>query len=180
MIICGYAGIGKSFLGKNYPMVMDLESTPFEKDWDRYAKCAIHYHKQGYLVLVSCHKEIRERISDVTNGVSYNERLTIVPDVSDKEWYKQRYTERGNTPEFIKVQMENWEKWLDEKNNRILSEHWEVMEKGENLYDTIVRLSKEEPRMFCTHDACPAGSCSEMKGHCVNPLQKYVKHWETK
>ena len=43
MIICGYAGIGKSHLAKNFPGVIDLESTPFEKDWDRYLKCAMHY-----------------------------------------------------------------------------------------------------------------------------------------
>ena len=46
MIICGYAGIGKSYLGHNAVGVIDLESTPFEKDWERYAKCAISYYKQ--------------------------------------------------------------------------------------------------------------------------------------
>lgn len=139
MIICGYAGIGKSFLGKNFTMVMDLESTPFEKDWDRYAKCAIHYHKQGYLVVISCHKEIRERINTL---VPPEERLTIVPNIADKELYKQRYTNRGNTPEFIDIQMNNWEKWLD-KSNSCPGELWTVMEPGETLYDTIVRLAKE-------------------------------------
>ena len=38
MIICGYAGIRKSYLAHNYPNIIDLESTPFEKDWDRYKK----------------------------------------------------------------------------------------------------------------------------------------------
>lgn len=177
MIICGYAGIGKTFLGKNYPMVMDLESTPFEKDWDRYAKCAVHYHKQGYLVLVSCHKEIRERILDCQNGVFYGERLTIVPNIADKNWYRQRYVDRGNTLEFINIQMENWEKWLNEKDNRFLTEQWEVMGQGENLYDCIIRLSKEQPYRFCNYDQCPVGNCSEMEGRCVNPLMKYVELW---
>ena len=180
MIIFGYAGIGKSFLGKNYPMVMDLESTPFEKDWDRYAKCAIHYHKQGYLVLVSCHKEIRERILGYQNGVLYGERLTIVPNIADKNWYRQRYVDRGNTSEFINIQMENWEKWLNEKDNRLLNlnEQWEVMGQGENLYDCIIRLSKEQPYRFCNYDQCPVGNCSEMEGRCVNPLLKYVELWK--
>ena len=178
MIIFGYAGIGKSFLGKNYPMVMDLESTPFEKDWDRYAKCAIHYHKQGYLVLVSCHKEIRERILGYQSCVLYGERLTIVPNIADKNWYRQRYVDRGNTPDFINIQMENWEKWLNEKDNRFLNEQWEVMEQGENLYDCIIRLSKEQPYRFCNYDQCPVGNCSEMEGRCVNPLLKYVELWK--
>lgn len=75
MIICGYAGIGKSYLAKHFPGIIDLESTPFEKDWDRYLKCAMHYSSQGFIVLVSCHKEIRQLIVD---NVPYFERVTIV------------------------------------------------------------------------------------------------------
>lgn len=176
MIICGYAGIGKSFLSRNFPMVMDLESTPFEKDWERYAKCAVHYHKQGYLVLVSCHKEIREKLIDHETGVPYGGRITVVPNIGDKELYCKRYIERGNTAEFIKTQMDNWEKWLDEKSNRMSGEQWEVMESGETLRKCIVRLSKEQPHRFCNYDACPVGKCSDMV-KCVNPLAKYVGMW---
>lgn len=138
MIICGYAGVGKSTLAKCYVGIMDLESTPFEKDWERYAKCAIHYHKNGYIVLVSCHKEIRERILSMLAGDNTNV-CTIVPNVADKELYRERYTRRGNTPEFIKVQMDNWEKWLD-KSNAIEGERWIEMQEGEVLKDTLLRI----------------------------------------
>lgn len=138
MIICGYAGVGKSTLAKEVAGIMDLESTPFEKDWERYAKCAIHYHKNGYIVLVSCHKEIRERILDMLAGDNTNV-CTIVPNVADKELYRERYTRRGNTPEFIKVQMDNWEKWLD-KGNAIEGERWIEMQEGEVLKDTLLRI----------------------------------------
>mgnify|MGYP000078055975 CR=1 FL=1 len=138
MIICGYAGIGKSTLSKRYPAVMDLESTPFEKDWERYAKCAIHYHKQGYLVLISCHKEIREEIlsmlGDDNAGV-----YTIVPNINDKEEYRKRYTNRGNTPEFIKMQMDNWERWLS-PDNAIEGEDWVEMNEGDTLPKTLFDL----------------------------------------
>ena len=137
MIICGYAGTGKSCLGHIFPGVIDLESTPFEKDWDRYAKCAIHYHSQGYIVLVSCHKEIREKICQCVPSV---ERITVVPNIEDKELYKCRYEQRGNTQSFIDVQMDNWEKWLNEKNNRLKDESWIIMRQGETLYDALVRL----------------------------------------
>lgn len=173
MIICGYAGIGKSYLAHNFPGVIDLESTPFEKDWDRYAKCAVHYHKQGYLVLVSCHKEIRERICDHTKGVLFGDRVTIVPNIEDKHLYAERYRLRGNTQEFINLQMLNWETWLDEKKNRILTEQWEVMEKGETLYDAIVRLSKLPPHRFCNYDQCPISDCKD-EPRCQNPLKKFV------
>ena len=130
MIICGYAGIGKSYLAKNFPNVIDLESTPFEKDWDRYLKCAMYYSNQGYLVLLSCHKEIREL---VCKNVLYNQRFTIVPSIESKEEYKIRYINRGNTQEFIDLQMSNWEKRLDESNNSFLTENWIIMEPNENI-----------------------------------------------
>lgn len=138
MIICGYAGVGKSTLAKEVAGIMDLESTPFEKDWERYAKCAIHYHKNGYIVLVSCHKEIRECILSMLAGDNTNV-CTIVPNVADKELYRERYTRRGNTPEFIKVQMDNWAKWLD-KSNAIEGERWIEMQEGEVLKDTLLRI----------------------------------------
>lgn len=173
MIICGYAGIGKSYLAEHIPNVMDLESTPFEKDWERYAKCAIHYSNQGRLVLVSCHRELREILKD---KVSYYERITIVPDVNDKEWYKEKYKLRGNSQTFINLQMDNWEKWLDEKENRLIGEHWEVLKPHENLYDAIKRLSNLPPTWFCTYDGCPVyPNCEEYESRgCVNPLKHYI------
>lgn len=172
MIICGYAGIGKSYLAKNIPGVIDLESTPFEKDWDRYAKCAIHYHKQGYLVLVSCHKELREILC---NLIPSDIRITIVPNIKDKELYRERYESRGNTTEFINIQMNNWETWLNEKENRILSEHWIEMEPGEFLYDTLKRISKKPPCFFCSYDECPVGGNYKEMPECVNPLVGFLE-----
>jgi len=128
MIICGYAGIGKSYLAEHFPNVMDLESTPFEKDWERYAKCAIHYSNQGRLVLTSCHKELRELLKE--NGA-----ITVVPNIFDKEWYREKYIQRGNTDEFIKIQMNNWEKWL---NDKLPGEHLEILGRHENLYDWLL------------------------------------------
>lgn len=176
MIICGYAGIGKSYLAHNVPGVIDLESTPFEKDWDRYAKCAIHYHKQGYLVLVSCHREIRERLcSFASGGIPVDCRVTIVPNISDKELYRKRYELRGNSKEFIDIQMNNWEKWINEKDNRIINEHWIEMNSGEFLYDTIKRLSEKSPCFFCSYDQCPVGGNYKEISECVNPLIKFIK-----
>lgn len=41
LIISGFAGIGKSHLARNGKIV-DLESTPFNKQWELYANVAIH------------------------------------------------------------------------------------------------------------------------------------------
>ena len=175
MIICAYAGVGKSYLAHNFPNVIDLESTPFDKDWNRYFKCAKHYSDQGFLVLLSCHKEIRERVLTMP----YNERITVFPCIGDKELFRKRYEQRGNTQEFIDIQMTNWDEWTSE-NNGLLGEHLEYMKSGETLYDTIIRLSKLSPNRFCTYDGCPVSDCSLMKGRCINPLVKYTKLFNVK
>lgn len=170
MIICGYAGIGKSYLAHNYPNIIDLESTPFEKDWDRYYKCAKHYSNQGFLVLLSCHKEIRKLVL----SMPYEERITIFPYIEDKELFRKRYEQRGNNEEFIKLQMDNWEKWTSES-NRLLDEHLEYMESGETLYDSIIRLSKLSPNRFYIYDGCLVPDYSLVEYKYLNPLEKYVK-----
>ena len=45
MILCGFPGIGKSFVAKNYKGFVDLESTPFNKNWDLYTNVAKHMNE---------------------------------------------------------------------------------------------------------------------------------------
>lgn len=110
---------------------MDLESTPFEKDWDRYIKCAKHYSDQGFLVLLSCHEELRKRIIE---NVPKNDRLTIFPNKTDKAEYIKRYTDRGNSSEFILLQMDNWDKWTS---TELEDENVYWLDKGEFLGDFL-------------------------------------------
>ena len=107
MIFCGYAGVGKSTAAKKIVRVVDLESTPFQKDWETYARVAKHMSDQGYIVLVSCHKELREELRRI--GADY---IVVYPEKNQKEIYRQRYIERGNTPEFIETQMKHWDEWV--------------------------------------------------------------------
>ena len=136
MIICGYAGIGKSWLGKHFANFMDLESTPFEKDFERYYKCIKHYSDQGYVVLTSCHEAIRKLIVE---RVDSKQRITVFPSVIDKELYKERYIKRGNDANFINIQMEIWEKWTSPK-NKINGENLFFMNSGETLNKFIFRM----------------------------------------
>lgn len=107
MIICGYAGTGKSTAARKIKGVVDLESTPFQKDWDTYARVAKHMSDQGYIVLLSCHKELREKLHEI--GEKY---IVVYPDIDQREEYKKRYIERGNTQEFIDNQMSHWDEWV--------------------------------------------------------------------
>ena len=110
MIICGFPGTGKTTMAKSHGGCwVDLESTPFEKDWTRYAKVADHMSRQGYKVMVSTHKELLREFEAAE--ISYT---VVVPPIEDKEEYIARYEHRGNTEEFITLLSDNWEKWIRE------------------------------------------------------------------
>lgn len=71
MIIIGYPGIGKSTLAVGNNKYIDLESRLFNDDegkkpegWhETYCKIAEDLSSQGYIVFVSCHKEIQDYLS---------------------------------------------------------------------------------------------------------------------
>ena len=108
-IICGFAGIGKSHTAKEVAGVVDLESTPFKKNWELYVDVAMHMQKNGYKVLMSCHKELREELKK--RGADY---FVVLPSILDKENYLKRYRDRVDTEQFIKLFEENWEKFIEE------------------------------------------------------------------
>ena len=87
---------------------VDLESTPFEKDWVRYAKVAKHMSDNGYTVMVSTHKELLKELEQIE--VPY---IVILPHPSDKEEFLNRYRTRGNSKEFIENIDLHWEEWID-------------------------------------------------------------------
>lgn len=109
MIICGFAGIGKSFLATNGNRWVDLESTPFKKNWDLYSDVAIHMDKNGYDVMLSCHKPLRDIL--IEKGVDF---YVFCPRLEDKSEYIKRYVNRGNTQEFIDMFEENYDKFVSE------------------------------------------------------------------
>lgn len=108
-IICGFAGIGKSTLARRCPGVIDLESTPFNKNWDMYINVALHMQKQGYLVLVSCHEELRKELAK--REVDY---VVAVPVSEEREEYVRRYKYRGNTEGFINLLYSNFNDWISD------------------------------------------------------------------
>jgi hypothetical protein len=108
MIICGWAGIGKTTLSKITPWI-DLESTPFERDWERYATVARHMDKQGHTVMVSMHKQLRDVFE--RDNVGY---LCVVPDDGDKLRYKKKYEMRGNDDKFVENVLNQWDAWMDD------------------------------------------------------------------
>ena len=95
-IVVGYQGIGKSTLAFHNNRVIDLESSNFFVDGERpanwyiiYCKIARALCKQGYIVCVSSHKEVREELA--RNPAS--KQVIVYPTLALKEaWIaKLRY-----------------------------------------------------------------------------------------
>lgn len=106
MIVCGFPGTGKSTMAK-FSRWVDLESTPFKKNWLLYAEVAKHMSDSGYNVMISTHKEVLDALEQIE--VSYT---VVIPPVTDKSTYLMRYDMRGNSYEFIRLLDENWDRWI--------------------------------------------------------------------
>ena len=106
MIICGFPGTGKSTMAKSSQWV-DLESTPFKKNWMLYAEVAKHMSDNGYTVMVSTHAEMLKALEQVE--ASYT---VVIPPTTDKDTYLARYRRRGNTDAFIGYVDVNWHRWI--------------------------------------------------------------------
>lgn len=73
VIVVGYQGIGKSTLAEQDLHFLDLESSSFYSGGDRiddwwyyYCTIAINLARQGHVVFVSSHREVREYLSYVS------------------------------------------------------------------------------------------------------------------
>jgi len=130
MIICGFPGIGKSWMCKNRPGWIDLESTPFNKDWELYTDVANHMHKQGYNVMIACHKDLREKLLE--KGIDF---FVVVPSIRLKDEYIKRYKKRGNDEKFIELLETNYEKWITEINTDYRLHIYRIDDKNKYISD---------------------------------------------
>ena len=107
MIVIGYQGIGKSTLAARNLKYIDLESSNFwfedpetkqrvrHSNWyEIYCNVAEDLSRQGYIVFVSSHQPVRERLSKSEEYV-----ITCVPSLDLKEqWLEKlhiRFKESG-------------------------------------------------------------------------------------
>ena len=97
LIVIGYPGIGKSTVVKSSSAkIIDFESSLFyinnkrQSDWYKiYAKQATELAKQGYMVLVSSHKEVRDELAKYIPDSAFDV-VTIAPAYHlEKEWIEK-------------------------------------------------------------------------------------------
>lgn len=134
MIICGFPGIGKSSISRTLPGIVDLESTPFNKNWEIYANVIEHMNK-NYIVLCSSHMDLRKELNK--RNINY---IYVKPKKELKEEYIERYKKRGNDKKFIEQLSDNWDEYMKTLKNENV---WEL-DSEEYLYDVLekIRLSK--------------------------------------
>ena len=126
MIISGFTGIGKSTIARlsRYNRIIDLESSDFfvngnriDKWYEIYCKIAKRLSDQGYIVFVSCHKDVRNYLKE--HDIKY---VVIYPSKElEAEWtlkLKHRYNKNQSESNLKALQrVEN--NFLDDVNDII-------------------------------------------------------------
>lgn len=157
MIISGFAGVGKTTLAKEYPNIVDLESSDFkwiyknieteriDKEkrkgttertpnplWPlNYVREIINKTKTYDIILISQDKDMRDCLKE--NGCEY---FVCFPEKECKQEFIDRYISRGNNENFITLVSNNFDNWIDAL---ATEERKIIMQPGEYLEDTLIR-----------------------------------------
>lgn len=118
MLVAAFPGTGKSYYCSNgnwsqsSGFCTDSDSSKFDKS-EFPANYIEHIKKkiaEGYKrIFISSHKDVRNALVD--NQLPF---VLIYPSKDLKDEYIQRYIERGNDENFVRLVSENWDVWLDE------------------------------------------------------------------
>ena len=142
IIISGFPGVGKSFLGKNNDDFIDLDSSRYagEDRWRRYKERiedALGIYKY---IFVSSHQETRDILNEL--GLKY---YVVYPDKNLKEEYLKRYKERKSPDEFIELMDRNFETFIDSiENNSPNGVKVKLTKDGDFLKTVIYKLKEYE------------------------------------
>lgn len=170
MIISCFAGSGKSYmttLGRNESFIkddlklLDLESSNYQWKFednllpveerkginekvknpnfiDNYINSIIKYEILGNNILISSQSELLKVIAKMDFPL-----ILVFPSLDCKEEYIQRYRDRGNNENFIKLMEDNFENFVNSmKNNKDATLRVELS-KGKYVRDFITSLWKE-------------------------------------
>ena len=158
-IIAAFAGVGKSYVGKKYENVLDLESTYYKWLEDGVAHLTEEERKgnknrvlnpswpQNYIEEILKQKENYDIVLiQLSHARLKNEKIFEYFDENNIEYYvarpnltgwkyiEQRLRDRGNTEEFVGQVRDNFNIFIEEfskdKYNQIIIEDGEFLEKA--------------------------------------------------
>lgn len=147
-IVCGFPGVGKSWLLVNHRGCSCSDSDSGNFSWQNQAEKIRHpewpnnyiahlTEKQGEVEVVfgSTHKEVREAL--VSTGMHF---FLVYPSLNMKQEYIQRYIARGNAPAFVKLLEQNYEDWIKELSEQRGCTHI-VLQPGQYLADVLDQVN---------------------------------------
>ena len=150
IVICGYPGIGKSWLYRNSEFnVLDSDSSKFSwiyKDGEKTTERNPHFvddyvgHIKANLVdadiiCVSTHLEVRQALEK--EHINF---VTVYPDINEKDAFLQRYKERGSSEKFIEDQAAHWEERISSIEHEPHGSKLIYLKADQNLSDIIDQI----------------------------------------
>ena len=161
-IIAAFAGVGKSYIGKKYDNVLDLESTYYKwlaegvahlteeerkgnknrvlnPAWPQNYIDEILKQKEKYdIVLIQLsHQRLKnEQIFEYfdSNNIEY---YVARPNMSGWKYIEQRLKDRGNTEEFVQQVKDNFKVFIEEFSKERYNQI--TIEDGEFLEDALIK-----------------------------------------
>lgn len=159
-VVSAFAGLGKTTVGKKYPNVCDLQSSPYRfnyaaikrEDYEKiknsplrtknpewpnnYLQAVIKAMKKYEVVLVPSNLDVRELLLD--NNIPF---LFVLPssDLDTRKNLLERYKQRGNSDDLIRNVMcyfDNWSRDPKDYNYPIF-----ILEKDKYLEDLLLELN---------------------------------------
>ena len=149
-IICGYSGIGKSYVARQMPeIVLDLESSNYDKSpgvWpNNYVDDIITYSKEfddDHYILCSCHEEVRKELEK--RKISF---LIVAPKEDLLYEYSKRWYRRGSPISFIKKMQLSWAVMHQSIHNHLTDKVAVILlDKNEYVGDLILVSDKKKGR----------------------------------
>ena len=116
-LISAFPGVGKTYLKDNFKNleIIDSDSSTFDKE--NFPQNYIQHIKDHIgkvdIILISSHEVVRKAL--VEEGLPF---ILVYPDSELKNEYIQRYKERGNNENFIKILDDNWDTWMNQMKNQ--------------------------------------------------------------
>lgn len=146
-VITGFPGIGKSFIFKNTNLLAsDSDSSEFSWVVNHGVKERNPDFPQNYIahiranlevcdiIMVSTHDVVRKALDEA--GIEF---ISVYPDKSLKEEYRQRYIDRGSPEALINYVMENWDNMMEDF-ERDITHQKVILQSGQYLSDVLTTI----------------------------------------
>jgi hypothetical protein len=135
MIVCGFPGVGKTFLSEKYERFEDSDSSSYSKHEDfplNYVDHLVDIRSNKDCLLISTHKLVREQL--VKRGLAF---YLVYPEGSLKKEYMKRYEDRGSPQKFLDHMENNWDKYLKQLEGQTDCYHFVLNKEGMFLSDIL-------------------------------------------